>query len=97
MTTKREQIYRGLENARVVYVNSVQVAQTAFDLRFWFGLLEEADEARIVSKVDTVMFMSPQHAKVFAAVLNKHIQKYESLHGYISAPDLPAADAEEEA
>jgi hypothetical protein len=83
---EREHVFDGVTEARVLYCNSVQVAQTTFDLRFWFGLLTRADQERIVTKVENVIYMSPQHAKVFAAVLNKHVEKYESLYGTIPLP-----------
>jgi hypothetical protein len=81
---KRREDYLNLDTAPSIYVNSVQIAQTAFDLRLVVGLLTAADDEKIVTKVEAVVFMSHQHAKVMYELLKKHIERYESLHGPLS-------------
>ena len=43
-----------------------------------------------------VVYMSPQHAKVFAAALINNIQKYEKLFGLISTVDESSIEIEME-
>jgi hypothetical protein len=43
---KREQIYLDVDTAPTVYMNSVQIAQSAFDMRLRIGVLEEGNEQK---------------------------------------------------
>ena len=63
------------------------MAASIFDIRFWFGTLRVADRERVVTKVAEVVYMSPQYAKAFAELLNKHIDAYEQPYGPIPTQD----------
>lgn len=96
--SEREQIYKNLEDAPTIYVNSIQVAQSPFDLRLVMGVLEAADTEKIVTRVNATVFMSMQHAKVFVGLLQKHMEKYKSIHGTINidrGQDRPVESVED--
>jgi len=94
---EREQIYKNLDEAPALYVNSVQVVQSQFDIRMVMGIMTDSTSEKVVTKVSAIVHMSPQHAKVFAELLSKHIEKYEQLHGPLNVarlfdnPDVKAA------
>ena len=86
----REERFLDSEKAPTVYVNSVQLGLSTFDIRIRMGVMEEATPELIVTRVVTNVYMSPQHAKVFADLLNGQLAKYEAMHGPIVLPRPPA-------
>jgi hypothetical protein len=65
------------------YANTVKMAFSIYDVLFEFGKksLPEDDPERSV-----LVRMSPQHAKVFALLLRKHLEIYEKDIGEIKIP-----------
>jgi len=66
-----------------MYANNVEIKLSAWDVRFWFGEIQnvnpEAKEIMVTRRVRVIM--SPQHAKAFSKVLADNIQKYEDAFG----------------
>lgn len=87
--SERQQIYKGTETAPTLYINSVQIGQSQFDLRLIMGVLEEANDERVVTRVNVAVYMTIQHAKIFAGLLNKQLEKFEEANGPIVLPKLP--------
>lgn len=69
---------RGLDTAATLYANSVNIGASPWDLRFRFGQIEEADDTHLVIRQLATVYMSPQHAKAFAALLNQKIAEFET-------------------
>ena len=65
------------------YANTVKLAFSVYDVLFEFGkkAMPEVDP-----ETSVLVRMSPQHAKVFALLLHKHIKKYEKEIGEIKIP-----------
>jgi hypothetical protein len=81
---KRKQTYVNLETAPEYYVNSVGLGISAFDFRLVLGVIQEADEEKLITKTHAKVYMSPQHTKVLARMLVKYVDKYEETNGPIS-------------
>lgn len=58
-----------MDTAPILYVNSVQIAQSQYDLRLTVGSLDVADETRIVTRVSAIVYMTFQHTKILAELL----------------------------
>jgi hypothetical protein len=78
------------------YANNVNIAVTPWDIRFTFGVIEEADAEHIVFENHTEVYMSPQHAKAFASVLARRIAEYESTFALIPEFGRPSGESDEE-
>jgi hypothetical protein len=74
---ERRQIQKGLETAPRLYSNNVMLTGSPWDLRMIFGQIEEADADHLTIAHEIVVYMSPAHAKLFAALLTKKIADYE--------------------
>jgi hypothetical protein len=69
---------------KVFYSNSVKIAMQLYDIVLNFNATDPDGSADKEIKV----FMSPQHAKVFASILQEHVQAYEDAFGPLPAmPD----------
>jgi uncharacterized protein DUF3467 len=79
----REHVYEGVDTASVLYVNSVQVTHSVFDVRLTLGVTQDGAPDRVVTRVAALAYMSPQHAKAFCHLLTKHVQMYEQRFGAI--------------
>lgn len=74
------------------YSNFVQIQHTPLDFRMDFAQVVPEDKKYYVN---SRIFMSPQHAKLFANALMDNIQKYENQFGEIQvagARAMPASD-----
>ena len=89
----RQVVRKPAEDLRVIYTNSVLVAYSLYDIVFDFGQIEESSDTKIVTKDLVKVFMSPQHAKVLARVLNERIEKYENRFGPISVQEKQAQES----
>ncbi|PIC05526.1 hypothetical protein CS060_04430 [Anoxybacillus flavithermus] len=70
---------------KTYYANNVQMALQLYDMVMEFSILNPDN-----TKEDTVrIFMSPQHAKVFAHLLLDHVRIYEETFGSIPNPPSP--------
>jgi hypothetical protein len=71
-----------------LYVNSVRMAATVYDLTFDFGLTQPTiDPAKPAgTKSVALLRMSPQHALVFERVLRETIEKYQRQIAPIQVP-----------
>lgn len=74
-----------MENRTTYYSNSVQVAMQLFDVVMEFSVSSPDNSKEDQLKV----FMSPQHVKVFAQILNEHVKGYEETFGPIPTPPSP--------
>ncbi|HEY3770785.1 MAG TPA: DUF3467 domain-containing protein [Candidatus Angelobacter sp.] len=68
------------------YANNVEITVSPWDMRLRFGQILEADEEKLVLEEYSTVFMSPQHAKAFAQILQAHIDKYEASFGQLKEP-----------
>lgn len=80
-----------LEDFVTVYSNSVQLEVSPWDFKFVFGEIKEASPIKLSIRDLIGVYMSPQHAKVFADVLNKNLKEYEEKFGKIPGPSEPQA------
>ena len=70
-------------HAPVVMTNSTQVQIGPYGLVFLFQVRRHNGHVRDAAEVH----MSLEHAKVISAILNRHIENYESQHGAIPVPE----------
>jgi hypothetical protein len=82
----RQPIRTKAESFFSTYANSVQLEMTPWDFKFLFGILKVATEQKLEVEDSAQVYMSPQHAKVFAAVLVRHLKQYEQQFGTIPGP-----------
>jgi hypothetical protein len=75
------------ENFVRLYANSAQVEVTLWDFRVVFGDTRKIDDGKLLVENSAVITMSPQHAKVFAALLSKNVLDYEKQVGEIKIPE----------
>lgn len=66
-----------------IYTNQVNLTMSVYDVIFKFGQMTGPKDS---PDVKAIIRMSPQHAKVFGLLLNKHIMAYEKDIGKISLP-----------
>jgi hypothetical protein len=95
IVAEREQIYNNMDTAPILYVNSVQIAQSQFDIRLMVGSLDVADDTRIVTRVSAIVYMTVQHAKILTDLLTKHIAKYEAVNGPIVLHQIKSDESTE--
>ena len=74
------------EDAPTLYCNNVQMRISAWDICLFMGEIVEANAEALVVKNKTTVYMSPQHAKVFAQMLTNNIAEYERVIGKIPNP-----------
>lgn len=73
------------KNDKRIYSNRVDIVSSVYDVILKFSVaVPRKDEAgktveELSHQID--VYMSPQHAKVFAKVILEQIQGYESVHG----------------
>lgn len=86
--TKRE--VQRIENpdTPTFYVNNVEMRSSQWDVRFVMGEVDEASDDTLAVKELVRVYMSPQHAKVFAEVLAAQIKRYEDTFGPINVGPL---------
>ena len=79
--TRKRVIVEGV--ATTVYANNVEMLTTQWDVRLTFGQIERADETELAVREFVRVYLSPQHAVAFHAVLGKQLGIYESSYGHI--------------
>jgi hypothetical protein len=77
-----------------VYANDVWIQMSLWDLVMDFGVLMESSRERLRVQGLVRIAMSPQHAKVFAELLTRNIERYEKRFGPI--PESPSSDEHED-
>ena len=75
------------------YVNNTNATVTNFDLRLTFGQVTEISPEKIVVDPQTIIFMSPEHAKAVVALLAKQLAIFESNNGPIPQPKETASSS----
>ncbi|MBP8252192.1 MAG: DUF3467 domain-containing protein [Herpetosiphon sp.] len=70
---------------RTEYVNQTQILGGVYDFTLEFGQIEPAAQQAKIRHVAKIQ-MSPQHTKVLALMLLKHIAAYEHSVGVIDLP-----------
>ena len=85
----RKSVFKGIAEAPIIYTNSINVRRTNFDIQIVVGVIEEATDSEIVTKAETVLYMSPQHGKAMAQALQNQIDKYEAMFGPIVVSPQP--------
>ena len=82
---KESGVFSGLSQ----YVNYASVIESVYDFSFCFKHKSPDSE----HAQETVIMMSPQHAKAFSLMLSGQMKAYETAHGKLTAPkdelDLP--------
>lgn len=71
---------------RTIYANTTKMAYTPWDVRISFSQLVDASQGGSIIEEEVCLVMSPQHAKVVAAIWQDTIRQYESKFGEV--PDL---------
>ena len=71
------------EDTPDIYANQVGMTIGVYDVILKFGQITDPKEGH---KIKAVVRMSPQHAKVFAMLLNKNLKMYEKDIGKINLP-----------
>ena len=71
------------KDAPNVYANSARMTMGVYDFILQFGQVTDPKDG---PKINAVVRMSPQHAKVFGMLLIKNLKKYEKDIGKISLP-----------
>ncbi len=77
------------EDVPDVYANSVNMTMSVYDIILTFGQMTDPKDG---PKINAVVRMSPQHAKVFGMLLLKHLKKYEKDIGKIAIPSKMIKD-----
>jgi len=69
-----------------IYSNQTGITITRWDFLFRFGKIIEAAEKKV--KVEEILhvYMSPQHAKAFLALVGRQVKLYEEKYGVILEP-----------
>ncbi|ARK31850.1 DUF3467 domain-containing protein [Halalkalibacter krulwichiae] len=68
---------------KTIYANNVEISMQLYDIVMDFSIMNPDKSLEGGAKV----FMSPEHAKVFAKILLDHIKSYEEAFGKI--PEAP--------
>ncbi len=84
-------IHKG-EGFRTIYVNSVNIERSSWDVRIRLGQIQTATEKELEIEELAHVYMSPQHAKAFADILNKSVRQWEAGHGDVSMPPSKGAE-----
>ncbi len=69
------------------YVNNTLVTTSLYDVKLVFGQVVNANGNKLLVDPEVIVFMSPQHAKAIALMLDKQIKAYEERNGPIPASD----------
>jgi len=77
------------EDVPDVYANSVNMTMSVYDIVLQFGQMTDPKDG---PKINAMVRMSPQHAKVFGMLLLKHLKKYEKDIGKITIPSAMIKD-----
>ncbi|MCA0351482.1 MAG: DUF3467 domain-containing protein [Chloroflexi bacterium] len=74
------------QSSRAAYANQVQISGSPYDFTIDFACVEDVrNNTASVQPVARIM-MSPQHTKVLALMLLKHVAAYEHAIGVIELP-----------
>ncbi len=92
--TQVKQIRTKAGDHRTTYIDSTRMAHSPFDIRMHFALLKEVEPGLVAEEEQTVIIMSPQHAKAFLKVLTDNLKRWEDKYGII--PVSKEAEAEQE-
>ena len=71
------------QEAPTIYVNNVEIRATEWDIHLSMGEVTRRSEGEMRVKELVKIYMSPQHAKVFARVLTNQVARYEEAVGTI--------------
>jgi hypothetical protein len=77
---------------QTIYVNNVALQVSPWDFKFDMGKLLEATKEKLSYEVAVTVYMSPQHAKLFAQMVARNVEKYEQQMGEIVLPQELASD-----
>jgi hypothetical protein len=79
------------EQAPTYYVNLVEMRTGLMDMRFRLAEVIDASETETATtlhlKALATLYMSPQHAKSFLALLSRNLKSWEERFGPIQASD----------
>ena len=84
---EREVVRLGLDDAPTIYVNSVEMAVSFFDIQMRMGQVQDISDKRLVVKILTNVVMSPPHAKALVQALVSNVAVYEDKFGAITLPE----------
>lgn len=76
----------------IVYANNTKLRASLFDVMLDFGVVVNMDDESIAIQDAVTVMMSPQHAKVFLRILDKHIRDYEAKFGRLPEAPQPEED-----
>jgi len=71
------------------YTNGVTIVNTQFDIQLLFGRMTLETNGKFVVHEDTMIVMSPAHAKSLHDLLGRRIQDWENLFGKIELRKKP--------
>lgn len=77
-----------VETERRIYSNIVEVESNLFDFVMHFGNRDRVQAQKGESDPQVTVFMSPQHAKLLATILQSHVEMYEKNFGPLPAIEL---------
>lgn len=77
-----------VEGIQTLYSNCVRIDRSQWDLRFRFGQIQHVTKEEMAVQEQVYVYMSPQHAKAFAALLNRVLEGWEKDNGVIGG-DAP--------
>jgi trehalose/maltose hydrolase-like predicted phosphorylase len=93
---KRAIVRTPSDNHVTGYSNNVALQVTPWDFKFEFARIEVASDQRLAFAVDVTLYMSPQHAKMFATMLSRNVKEYEAEYGPIELPkQLASGDGDD--
>lgn len=77
------------EDYRETYANSVQVRVSAWDFQLTFGLANSDADNEVTIQNNQTIYLSPQQAKAFWAVLGQNLAQYEQAFGTLNLEPKP--------
>jgi Protein of unknown function (DUF3467). len=71
---------------RSIYANSARLRTSLYDFSFVLGEIS-ADDDKLECEDRVQIVMSPQHAKVLLAILDRNVRAYEEKFGQLELPE----------
>lgn len=76
-----------MEDKKILYSNSVEIHSGFYDFVLDFSTKTPVSQGKTEVQNDIKILMSPQFAKTFLLILQKHMKKYEESFGTINLPE----------
>lgn len=69
----------GAEAAPVLYTNHVAITGSSWDVRLRMSQIEKVEDGQVTARVMATVYLSPQHAKAVADLLNRKLAEFDRL------------------